>query len=1117
MDYSNLNKYQTDLLELEEHLPKDLYAEIIDYIETVALIKHLIQPEHIRGTIKDRPFMIDEYGNIDPRGRKEIDITKPHILEDMDFFRERALFYEKNGRYTNIPRNGNPRGEYAQFWREELRRWKEGLVREDGEWVPGQLYFYWNYAPIWLVESEDERFDKKLWLQKILNPDGKKIKSKKKGVRVRKFPKPWLGDYLYFHYIDQAMEAGKHGKLLKTRGVGFPQPNTEQVITTEGIKLIGDITLEDKLIGRDGIPTDILEIHKQDLRTIYELEFTDGRKVRCDIDHLWNVEYKGKTKTKSTKELLKLKLSNYIDSKKYTKYYYKLPDIEPVQFSKKNLSIRPYLLGFLIGDGNLTKGETNFSTDDIEILDYIQECIGEYKIKKHKTKYSYGIITPDGGPNYFNREIKKLHLDCKAINKYIPQQYLHSSIEDRIELLKGLMDSDGSIAKNGYISFTTSSTPLARDFSYLCRSLGIKISIRETDLHLRKNTFNKEKSWQIGLSTKLPVFKLKRKLRKQEKKKKVNSNVYIKNIKSLGYTEECTCFTVNNKEHLYLTRDFVPTHNSFKMGSISPCNMYTKPGSGNPNFHLASDKTFLAGDKGVFGKVIDVLDWLAETTPLARMRLVDSVQQMHIQLGYKDEYGTRKGNLSSVFGISLKDNPDKARGIRGPLIHYEEDGLFPDLEKAWGVNRKAVEDGDTAFGFMLAGGTGGTEGASFEGSEKLFYSPGAYNIYAIPNVYDKNTNGGTECGFFWGAYMNRNNCYDEDTGEPDVIKALVEILANRNFIRRKSTDPNAITQAMAEEPIVPQEAVMRTEGTIFPVADLKEHLSDIMPNLKQFVGGHYCGRITEKDGKLDIDVFNDLSPIRDFPIKDNKNKEGCVEVFQKPYRDSEGKVPFGRYIAGCDPYDDDESQTNSLGSLFVMDTLTEQIVCEYTGRPRTAAEFYENVYRVLKYYNALCNYENDKKGLFSYFDQKNALYLLADNPKILKDMDMMKPSYYGNKAKGTHSGKMINRWGRRLQADWLLDQAYFQSVEEGKEKDPNEGKLNLQTIRSIGYLKELIAWNIEINADRVSAMGMLMILKEDRAKITLNLHNQETEKVMTDKFWDKHFTQFNTPGHKSFF
>lgn len=760
MDYSNLNKYQTPLNEdLVNQLPKDLYASLIEYIESVQLINWLIQPEEIRGTIKDRPFM-EINGKIDPRGRKEIDITKPHILENMDYFRERAIFFEKNGRYTNIPPNPNPKSDYGLFWKEELRKWKEGVVREDGEWIPGLLYFYWNYSPIWLVEVEEGQEETaEQWLQKILNPDDKKTKTKKKGQRHRKFPKPWLGDYLYFHYIEQAISAGKHGKLLKTRGVGF----------------------------------------------------------------------------------------------------------------------------------------------------------------------------------------------------------------------------------------------------------------------------------------------------------------------------------------------------SFKTGAISPCNMYTMPGSGNPNFHLASDKTFLEGDKGVFGKVIDTLDWISEHTPLPKMRIVDSKQKMHIQLGYYDEYGVRKGNLASVFGISLKDNPDKARGIRGPLIHYEEDGLFPNLEKAWGVNRKAVEDGDTAFGFMLAGGTGGTEGASFEGSEKLFYSPGAYNIYGIPNVYDKNTKGATLCGFFWGAYMNRNNCYDENVGEPDVIKALIEILGDRRFVRNNSTDPNAITQKMAEEPIVPQEAVMRTEGTIFPVADLKEYLSDIMPNLNSFVAHHYTGRLVLKGDNFELDQFDDLQPIRDYPIKDNKNKEGCVEIFEKPIRSNGGTVQFGRYIAGCDPYDDDESGTNSLGSLFVMDLLTEKIVCEYTGRPRTATEFYENVYRILKYYNAVCNYENDKKGLFSYFDQKNALYLLADNPQILKDMDMMKAGYYGNKAKGTHSGKQINKWGRRLQADWLIQPAYGE----------DENKLNMHTIRSIGYLKELIAWNIDINADRVSAMGMLMILKEDRAKLTLRLAEKQQKTISEDKFWGKHFKQFN--------
>jgi hypothetical protein len=767
MDYKNLNSYQTPLDdELVKALPKEVYADLIEYIDSVQMISHLIAPKSIRGVITDRPFMLTDDDEIHPEGRREVDISKPHILEDMDFFRERALFYQENGRYTNIMPNGNPQSDYAKFWKEEVRRWKHGLTRPYGEWIPGQLYFYWNYSPIWLVETTEKTvFNKKKWIEKLINPGNKKVKSKKKGERLRKFPKPWLGDYLFYHYMEQGRSAGSHGKLLKTRGVGF----------------------------------------------------------------------------------------------------------------------------------------------------------------------------------------------------------------------------------------------------------------------------------------------------------------------------------------------------SFKMGSISPCNMYTYTGTGNSNYHLASEKTFLEGDKGIFGKVVDCLDWIAESTPLPRMRIIDSPRQMQIQLGYKDEYGSRKGMLSSVFGISLKDNPDKARGVRGALIHYEEDGLFPNLEKAWGVNRKAVEDGDVGFGYMLAGGTGGVEGGSFEGSEKLFYSPGAYNILSVPNVYDKNTNGGTECGFFWGCYLNRNECYDEDTGEPDVIKALLEVLSNRRYIRYNSTDPSAITQAMAEEPIVPQEAVMRTEGTIFPVADLKDVLSDIMPNLNSFVSQHFIGRITANN---EMDVFSDLVPVRDYPIKDNKNKAGCLEVFQKPIAGPDGKVPFGRYIAGCDPYDDDESTTNSLGSVFILDTITDQIVAEYTGRPRTATEFYENTLRMLKYFNAICNYENDKKGMFAHFDRHNCLYLLADNPQILKDQDMMKPNYYGNKAKGTNSGTQINRWGRRLQADWLMADSYHQDQPEEKEgEEPVSAprRLNLHNIRSIGYLKELIAWNIDINTDRVSAMGMLMILREDRAKIITNVGKNKTDRITEHKFWDSHF------------
>ena len=322
------------------------------------------------------------------------------------------------------------------------------------------------------------------------------------------------------------------------------------------------------------------------------------------------------------------------------------------------------------------------------------------------------------------------------------------------------------------------------------------------------------------------------------------------------------------------------------------------------------------------------------------------------------------------------------------------------------------------------------------------------------------------CSFFFPEYMNREGHYDAD-GNSDVISALIEIFQDRLLVKYNTTDPQALTQEKADRPITPQEAVMRKEGTLFPIGDLKALLADIMPRIDSFISPHYIGTLTRNGVGIDWKPSADIRIVREFPMKDNKNKAGGIEIYEMPKGTD---IPMYRYIAGIDPYDDDHSTTNSLGSMFVLDTITDRIVAEYTGRPEMANDFYENCLRLLDLYNAVANYENDKKGLYAYFQQRQKLYRLADNPRILKDMNMVKGVNYGNKAKGTNSGKNINIWGRRLQADWMKSPAY------GHEED---GLSNLHKIRSIGYLKEAIAWNPDGNFDRISAMGMLMILREE--------------------------------------
>ena len=163
-----MNSFQTVLTEeVKKSLPREVYLELIDILSSITFIKNLIATEDIRGYAKDVKKSTD-YND----GRIEVDLANPHILEDMDFFREKALFFEKHGKYTHLTPNPNPKSEYGLFWKQELKRWKYGLVRpSDGEWIPGELYFYWNYSPIWLVEQAGTQSDG----------------AKSQGERVRKF------------------------------------------------------------------------------------------------------------------------------------------------------------------------------------------------------------------------------------------------------------------------------------------------------------------------------------------------------------------------------------------------------------------------------------------------------------------------------------------------------------------------------------------------------------------------------------------------------------------------------------------------------------------------------------------------------------------------------------------------------------------------------------------------------------------------------------------------------------------------------------------------------------------------------------------------------------------
>lgn len=369
-------------------------------------------------------------------------------------------------------------------------------------------------------------------------------------------------------------------------------------------------------------------------------------------------------------------------------------------------------------------------------------------------------------------------------------------------------------------------------------------------------------------------------------------------------------------------------------------------------------------------------------------------------MGYIDsDSGTFKGTLNEVIGVSSKDDVDKLRGKRASKIMVEEFGNFPKIIDIYRIILPSVQEGDIAFGQIYLVGTGGSEGADFAGANEIIYNPKGYYIYALPNLFDRNNQGKTSSIFFFGAYVNRKECYNSD-GVSDVVKALVELLLNRFNVKYNSTDPMALTRTKAENPITIQEAIMKRDSTIYPVADLTDQLNSLDLNPKSY-DDVYTGKLTLKDGKVKYEPSYDVKPIMEFPHKDNK-LEGAIQIYKMPELDSRG-LPFpNRYISGIDPYDDDVSETLSLGNIWILDLWTDKVVFEYTGRPQFADDFYEICRRSLLMYDARSNYENNKKGLFKYFSQYNCLYLLTDTLEFLRDRDMVKgESLFGNKAKGT--------------------------------------------------------------------------------------------------------------------
>jgi uncharacterized short protein YbdD (DUF466 family) len=459
-------------------------------------------------------------------------------------------------------------------------------------------------------------------------------------------------------------------------------------------------------------------------------------------------------------------------------------------------------------------------------------------------------------------------------------------------------------------------------------------------------------------------------------------------------------------------------------------------------------------------------------------RSIESVRQVKVGNNWIEE-----GSRSTIHHRTFQDNPQAANGTRPNRVFIDEVGFHYNLRECHGAMYDTITKDYRQFGVIWYMGTGGqmASGATME-AEYIWENPDEFNCLLFNDEWEGRTK---PIGYFVPKHMTLREYKDEE-GVTDKTRALAIVNKIRDQ-KAKAKDKSILMDELQNNPEKPSEAFLVPESAYFPTFELKEHLKEIMSHTDKYIDLNYVGtlKLSLEKNKYVWEDSQDLQPIREFPLKEKL--PGAFEMFESPKFTSLGGSeiiePF-RYIAGIDPYDKDDSTTNSLGSFFILDRITDRLVFEYTGRPERSNIFYENCRRALIYFNATAMYESNLTGLFTYFEQKNSLHLLADTPTQLRDHSVWKEGT--NTSKGIPGTESNNKRGREYLDNWLREET----------KDGTEN-LRLHGIRSIAALKELTKWNPKENFDRVSALGMLMWYRQTLAQYT---DKDEVSKIRNKKY-----------------
>lgn len=362
-------------------------------------------------------------------------------------------------------------------------------------------------------------------------------------------------------------------------GSGKAQPLSSRVLTPKGYVQMRDIKINDDVCTPDGSRAKVLGIFPQGMKDVYKITFSDNTYALCCKEHLWNVQHRNnkhaptrrkgyknlnhnKWITKTVEELLQSPLQS---TQGHNNWF--IPITQPIDLHQVWIDdkLDSYLLGCLIGDGHLGKHTVTFSTADDSVLESVGVLASKKGVNTKYTGYGYDyrLSNERGQNNRILQHIQSIGLAGKTSeHKFIPQPYLFQSVEDRLALLQGLMDTDGGVESSS-ACFNTVSKQLAEDVEFLVQSLGGTTNRRE-----RPSKLNGKETGKIcyTIVVKLPrqfadcYFRLERKQQKLKTNKK-DPNRSIKSIELVDQ-QECQCIYVDSDDHLYMTNNMIVTHNT---------------------------------------------------------------------------------------------------------------------------------------------------------------------------------------------------------------------------------------------------------------------------------------------------------------------------------------------------------------------------------------------------------------------------------------------------------------------------------------------------------------------------------------------------------------------------